>query len=215
MSDETAESETPEADLPDDAQVPDDAQAPDDVPDWDDEYVDRVSDRLMFNYDLEKEYRLRGRTFTMYGELRMESQKHFLHPSVNYANYEAREHLFVRRAETVSRADLDELVELGHDLADEWIDPDEEHYGTEFTFAVVVPEIPDEIREYVAGFEDRTLLKFGYYGHYEVNLLVAAPEREEAVESQSADVATAFRTWTDVTEERSGLLARLVAAIRG
>ncbi|NEU55233.1 hypothetical protein FXF75_00120 [Halorussus sp. MSC15.2] len=185
------------------------------MPDWDDEYVDRVSDRLMFNYDLEKEYRVRGRTFTMYGELRMESQKHFLHPSVNYANYEAREHLFVRRAETVSRADLDELVELGHDLADEWIDPDEEHYGTEFTFAVVVPEVPDEVREYVAGFEDRTLLKFGYYGHYEVNLLVAAPEREEAVESQSADVATAFRTWSDVTEERSGLLARLVAAIRG
>ncbi|MFC7082056.1 hypothetical protein [Halorussus caseinilyticus] len=190
-----------------------DADTPDDVPDWDDEYVDRVSDRLMFNYDLEKDYRVRGRPFTMYGELRMESQKHFLHPSVNYANYEAREHLFVRRAESISAADIDELVELGHALADERIDPDEEHYGTEFTFAVVVPEIPDAVRERVAGFRDRTLLKFGYYGHYEVNLLVVAPDDEQVVESENADVAAAFRTWSDVPEQSPGLLARLVAAI--
>ena len=199
------------SDAPDTDDAPDDP----DVPDWDDEYVDRVSDRLMFNYDLEKDYRVRGRTFTMYGELRLESQKHFLHRSINYANHESREHLFVLRADSVSRSDLKTLAKLGHDLADEWIVANEEHYSTDLTFAVVAPEIPEDVREFVAGFEDRKLLKFGYYGHYEVNLLVVAPDREQAVESRNADVAAAFRTWAEVPEEPPGLLARLVARLRG
>ena len=201
---------------PDEMDSSADAEYPD-VPDWDDEYVDRVSDRLMFNYDLEKDYRVRGESFTLYGEMRLESQKQFLHRSINYANHESREHLFVRRADSVSRADLEALAELGHDLADEWIVANEEHYGTDFTFAVVAPEIPENVREFVAGFADRNLLKLGYYGHYEVNLLVAAPDDEAVVESGNADVAAAFRTWTDVPEARepAGLLARLVDRLRG
>ncbi|WP_225741202.1 hypothetical protein [Halorussus halophilus] len=199
-----------------DSKPPEDADIPD-VPDWDDEYVDRVSDRLMFNYDLEKDYHARGRSFTLYGAMRVESQKQFLHRSINYANHESREHLFVRRVSSVSKPDLESLVEFGHDLADEWIDADEEHYGTDFTFAVVAPEIPADVREFVSGFRDRNLLKYGYYGHYEVNLLVVAPEEEAVVASPNADVSVAFQTWTDVPEPptQRGLLARLVSRIRG
>ncbi|MFC4551829.1 MULTISPECIES: hypothetical protein [Halorussus] len=201
---------------PDESLSPADAEYPD-VPDWNDEYVDRVSNRLMFNYDLEKDYRVRGESFTLYGEMRLESQKQFLHRSINYANHESREHLLVRRADSVSRADLEALVELGHDLADEWIVANEEHYGTDFTFAVVAPEIPEDVREFVSGFKDRNLLKLGYYGHYEVNLLVTAPDDEAVVESENADVAAAFRTWADVPEARepAGFLARLVDRLRG
>ncbi|NHN60618.1 hypothetical protein G9466_16240 [Halorussus sp. JP-T4] len=190
--------------------VPEEA-VPDDVPDWDDEYLDRVSDRLMFSFDLERERRVRNRAFAMYGEMRIESQKQLFHAALNYGNHEKREHLFVRRADAVSRADLESLVELGHALADEWIDADEEHFGTDFTFVVVAPEIPDDVRAFVSGFRDRTLLKFGYYGDYEVNLVAVAPEEEQAVESEEAEVAAAFRLWEslDETGESSGLLSRL------
>ena len=195
--------------------VPEEAM-PDDVPDWDDAFVDRVSDRLMFNYDLEKDRTVRGHSFTLYGELRIESQKEFFHPLLNYANHEQREHLFVRRAGGATVADLERLVELGHDLADEWIDANEEHFGTQFTFVVVAPEIPDDVRTFVSGFRDRTLLKYGYYGDYEVALAVVAPDREEAVGSESADVTAAFRTWTDVPdpERQTGVLGRLVRRLR-
>jgi hypothetical protein len=185
---------------------------PDDVPVWDGKYVDRVSDRLMFNYDLEKDRRVRGESFTLYGELSIESQKEFFHPLLNYANHEQREHLFVHRANALSRSHLESLVDLGHELADDWIDADEEHYGTHFTFVVIAPEIPDDVREFVSGFRDRTLLKYGYYGDYEVNLAVVAPEREAAVGSSSADVTEAFRTWEAPTdsERPRGLLARVL-----
>jgi hypothetical protein len=182
-------------------------------PEWDDEYLDHVRDRVMHSYDLEKSYRVRGEPFTLYGDLRVESHKQFFHPSLQFGHYRSREYLFVRRAETVARRDLESLVELGHDLADEWIDPDEEHFSTEFTFVLVVPSIPEAVREYVSGFRDRTLLKHGYYGHYEVNLLVVAPDREGTVASREADVEDAFRVWEPLEAREPGLVERLVRRI--
>ena len=199
------------------------AKADTNLPSWNDDYLDRVAERLKFNYDLERDYTVGGEreasadasggaaAFEMYGRLYVESQKQFLHQSINWANYETVEHLFVRRADGVSVADLDALVELGHDLADEWIEADEEHQGTDFTFVVVVPDIPDAVRSHVEGFRDRTLLKYGYYGAYEINLIVVAPEVEAAVGSSEADVTAAFELWRNLDAEPDGLLGRLRA----
>ncbi|MFC6837320.1 hypothetical protein [Halomarina ordinaria] len=177
------------------------------VPDWEDEYLDRVADRLLHNYDLEDDYALGGERFDLYGEMRIESRKHFLHPSVTYGNHGSSEYLYARTSSSVTTADLERLVALGHDLA-EGIDPDEEHFSTDYTFALVVPEIPEAVRAFVDGFEDRTLLRYGYYGHYEVNLLVVAPDEEDLVASANADVEGAFRLW-EGDEPRRGLVGRL------
>ena len=178
------------------------------VPTWDDEYFDRVSDRLMFSYDLERDYSVRGHSFPMYAELRMENQKQFLHPALNYADHETREHLFARRAGEPTVPDLEALVDLGHDLADDWIDADEEHYETNFTFVLVADTLSDAVRSFVSGFRDRTLLKFGYYGHYEVNLVAVAPDREALVASENADTAAAFRLWERVDSPDEGFFSR-------
>lgn len=181
-----------------------------DIPEWEDEYLDRVANDLKFNYDLAKGERAGGERFPLYGRLRMENRKKFIHESINYANHAIEEHLFVRRADAVSPALLERYVELAHDLADEWIDADEEHQSTDFTFVVVAPEVPEDVHSFVSGFRDRTLLRFGYYGHYEVNLVVVAPESDEYVASRNADVWRAFVHWADPDEGRSGgILSRL------
>ncbi len=151
------------------------------VPDWDDEYLDRVSDRLLYSYDLEKDHRGGGERWDLYGELRVRSQKQFFHPALSYADHEAEEYLFVRRDSRPTVAELERLVALGHDLADDRVVADEEHFGTDVTFVLVADGIPDDVREFVAGFRDRTLLKFGYHGHYEINLVVVDPESEAYV----------------------------------
>lgn len=184
------------------------------VPDWDDEYVDRVSDRLLHNYDLEKDRAVDGERFTLYGRMDLTSQKHFLHPSISLAEHESTEHLFVDRVDRVDDAVLDRSVDLGHRLADDWIDPDEEHYSTEFTFVAVAPSIPDDIRSRVAGFSDRTLLKYGYHGHYEINLAVIAPETEDLVASENADIATAFRLWEPIEQKEVGLLGLIARRLQ-
>ncbi|WP_129114075.1 hypothetical protein [Halegenticoccus tardaugens] len=181
----------------------------DDVPTWEDPYLDRVSDRLMHNYDLTRDEVIDGERFDLYGRMRIESQKHLFHPVLNYANHGSEEHLFARRAGRATARELESLVDLGHRLGDEWIEPSEEHFSTDFTFALVVPRIPADVREFVSGFSDRTLLKYGYYGHYEINLLVVAPEEEAAVGSRNADVIRAFRLWRDVPAESPGLFARV------
>jgi hypothetical protein len=181
-----------------------------DVPDWDDEYLDRVSDRLMYNYDLEKDYRVRGERFTLYGQLEVHSEKHFFHPSLSFGHHDAREHLFVQRVDGATVADADRLVEVGHELADEWIAANEEHYSTEFTFVLVVPTLSESLREFVDGFRDRTLLKYGYYGHYEVNLVAVAPDEDDVVSSEEATVEEAFRLWEPIEKDEPGLL-RLIA----
>lgn len=187
-----------------------DAMAPDEtlegVPDWDDEYVDRVSDRLFHNYDLEKDYSVEGERFTLYGRMELVSKKHFLHPALSLAEHESTEHLFVKRVDRVDDRTLDRFVELGERLADDWIEPDEEHFSTEFTFVAVAPSIPENVRERVAGFDGRTLLKYGYHGHYEINLAVVAPDSEALVASENADVATAFRLWDPIEKDEPGLL---------
>lgn len=194
--------------------IDDDRRSIEGVPDWDDEYVDRVSDRLLVNYDLEKDERVRDERFTLYGELRIESAKQFLHPSITYANHHAREHLFVERAPRVDVGRLESLAELGSTLADEWVEPNEDHFGTEFTFAVVAPEIPDDARSFVEGFSERTLLRYGYHGHYEIHLIVVAPEREGIVSSANADGEGAFATWGPLERDRRGRLGRLVDYLR-
>ncbi|UIP00110.1 hypothetical protein Hbl1158_01680 [Halobaculum sp. CBA1158] len=193
-----------------------DGDAYEDVPTWDDEYLDRVSDRLMFNYDLGRDERVRGERFDLSGLMRIESQKQFFHPTLGYADHHSDEYLFARRQSSVTVEELRRLVELGHALADERVDAHEEHYGTDFSFVLVAPEIPEAVREFVVDFRERQLLKYGYYGHYEVNLGVVAPDREEAVASREADVVSAFALWDDVPERRSqrGYLTRLYRAAR-
>lgn len=188
-----------------------------DVPDWDDEYLDRVSDRLMFSYDLEKARRIRGERFEMFGAMRVESRKQFFHPALSFANHESREYLFVRRAPRVTVGELERLVELGHELAgdEEWVVADEEHYGTDFTFVAVVDDVAEDVRSFVESFSDRTLLKFGYYGHYEVNLVVVAPDEQDAVASRSADVVQAFTLWERVRPgDERGILRRIADRLR-
>lgn len=176
-----------------------------DVPDWEDDYLDRVSDRLMFNYDLEKDFRVAGEVFDLYGEMVMESEKHFIHPAITFARHEAREHVFTDRVEAVSVADLEALVALGHELAEDWIEANERHFSTEFTFVPIVEHLPENVRSFVADFRDRTLLKYGMHGHYEINLVVVAPAEERLVASEKADVEEAFRLWDPIEKEEPGL----------
>lgn len=183
------------------------------VPEWENEYFDRVAARLAANYDLEKDCRARDERFDLYGELAVRNQKQFLHPSISFAQHDSTEHLFARRVDRVRTAELDRLVELGHALADEWIVPSDEHYSTEFTFALVADAFDDGVREHVSGFSDRTLLKFGYHGHYELNLIAVVPAEEELVASANADVAAAFSPWEPIEREESGLLARLAGRL--
>jgi hypothetical protein len=191
----------PKEDLP--------AEIVENVPDWDDPYLDRVSDRLMYNYDLSKNHRIGGTEWALYGEMRVLTQKQFFHPALSYADHEAEEYLFVTRRDRPTVAGLDRLVALGHDLAEDRVDGDEEHYRTDITFVVVAGTVPDDVADHVAGFRDRTLLKFGYYGHYEVNLVVVDPDAERLVRSEAADVADAFALWADVERGSPGLLSRL------
>lgn len=184
--------------------------APSAVPEWNDPYLDAVAARLKFNFDLERDKRVAGERFDCYGRMVIESQKQFFHPALSYARQQNLEHLFVRCVDRVSVADLERAVETGHDLADEWIDADEEHQGTEFTFVFVADAVPDDVRSFIEGFKARTLLKYGYYGHYELNLVVVAPEAEAFVASPNADVWRAFALWTDVNPDpEPGLVARL------
>ncbi|QDX40307.1 hypothetical protein [Salarchaeum sp. JOR-1] len=184
------------------------------VPDWDDEYLDRVSDRLMHNYDLRKDEDVQGERFDLAGALHVENRKQLIHPSIRYAEHDAREYVFARRTDAVSVESVDALSELGEALADEWIDADEEHYETGFTFVVVAPEIPGDVRAFVRSHGGRTLLKYGYYGRYEVNLVVVAPDREDVVASEHADVASAFTLW-DVDETEESAVRRLIQLFRG
>jgi len=188
---------------------------PDDVPDWDDEYVDRVADRLMYNYDLERDKRVEGQRFTLYGEMEMHHQKHFLHPALSFAHHDSFDHVFATRIDAVTVADLESLVSLGHDVAEDWIDANEEHYATELTFAVVTDAISDTVREFVTGFRERTMIKKGYYGHYEINLVVVAPERTDLVASEEASQAAAFRLWDGMEADEKTFLGRLRQRLLG
>ncbi|MEF8779766.1 MAG: hypothetical protein V5A46_03705 [Haloferacaceae archaeon] len=179
---------------------------PPDVPEWDDPYLEEVSRRLASNYDLTKEYAVRGESFDLYGHMELHSEKHFFHPALSFAHHESHEYLLVRRVDRATGRDLDRLVELGHELADDWIDADEEHYSTDFTFVLVAPEVPDGIRSQVAGLDERTLLKYGFHGHYQVNVVVVAPETSELVANDAADVEEAFRTWEPIERDEPGLL---------
>ena len=186
------------------------------VPAWDDEYLDRVSDRLMHNYDLERDYNLRGKTFSMYAELRMVSRKRFIHPALNYGDQEHEEHVFALREAHPTVQDLESLADLGNEVADEWATADEEHFETTFTFVVVADTISDDVRSFVEGFRDRTLLKSGYFGHYEVTLMVVAPSQEDIVTSEAADLGDAFALWRDLSQRDSGgLLSGVLDRFRG
>ncbi|GAA0544027.1 hypothetical protein ABNG02_00240 [Halorubrum ejinorense] len=178
------------------------------VPDYDDEYLDRVSDRLMYSYDLDRDVVADGERFEMSAEMRVRNQKQFLHPALSYADHDMMEHVFARRVSTPSVGELERLVEFAHGVADERVEGHEEHYGTDVTVVLVADRIPDDVASFVDGFHDRTLLKFGYYGHYEVNLVVVAPESEGLVASESADTAAAFRLWEPVEDPDEGIFSR-------
>ncbi|RLM68238.1 hypothetical protein DVK05_10820 [Halorubrum sp. Atlit-8R] len=178
------------------------------VPDYDDEYLDRVSDRLMYSYDLDRDVVVDGERFDMTAEMRVRNQKQFLHPALSYADHDMREFVFARRVATPSVDEAERLVEFAHGVADERVDAHEQHYGTDVTIVLVADRIPDDVAEFVSGFRDRTLLKFGYYGHYEVNLVVVAPDREALVASENADTAAAFRLWERVDPPDEGFFSR-------
>jgi len=178
------------------------------VPEYDDEYLDRVSDRLMYSYDLDADVVVDGERFELYAEMRVRNQKQFLHPALSYADHDLMEHVFARRVPTPSVGELERLVEFAHGVADDRVEAHEEHYGTDITIVVVADRIPDAVAGFVDGFRDRTLLAFGYHGHYEVHLVVVAPDAERLVASAEADTAAAFRLWEPVEEPDEGFFSR-------
>ncbi len=178
------------------------------VPEYDDEYLDRVSDRLMYSYDLDRDVTVGGERFELTAEMRMRNQKQFLHPALSYADHDTMEYLFARRVTTPTVGGLERLVDLGHTIADERVEGNERHYGTDITFVLAADRIPDDVAAFVDGFRDRTLLKFGYYGHYEINLIVVAPDDERIVDSEAAGVTDAFRLWEPVEKPKEGFLSR-------
>ena len=184
------------------------AEIREEVPDYDDEYLDRVSDRLMYSYDLDADVVVDGERFDLTAQMRMRNQKQFLHPALSYADHDVMEYVFARRVPTPTVAELERLVELGHRIADERVEGDEQHYGTDVTFVLVGDRVPGDVADFVDGFRDRTLLKFGYYGHYEVNLIVVAPDDEQIVDSEAAGPTGAFRLWEPVEEQTEGFLSR-------
>jgi len=141
--------------------------------------------------------------------MRVLNQKQFFHPALSYADHESEEYLYARRERRPTVDGLERLVELGHELADERVEGDEEHYRTDVTFVLVADELPPAVREYVDGQRERTLLKLGYYGHYEVNLGVVVPDERECVAGEAADVVEAFVLWEDVSTSEEGLLSRI------
>ena len=190
------------------SEIPADAEPLGEVPDWDDEYLDRVSDRLMFNYDLNRDTVVHGERFPMTGTLEVHSRKQFFHPALSYGHHESEEYLFVQRLARPTVSDLERLVELGHRIADERVAADEEHFSTDVTFVVVADELSDDVAAFVADHKDRTLLKYGYYGHYEVNLVVVAPDEERLVASEAASSAEALRLWEPVEDAKDGVFSR-------
>ena len=179
------------------------------VPKWDDEYLDRVAGRLLYNYDLQKDHPVDGEWWDLYGELRVRNQKQFFHPALSYGDHESEEYLLARRVDQPTVDALRRLVDHGHDLADDWVTADEEHYGTDITFVLIAETVLEDVADYVSGFRDRTLLKFGYYGHYDVNLVVVDPDAEQCVASEAADVAAAFRLWDEVSTLEEGFFSRV------
>ncbi|XVH32849.1 hypothetical protein ACNS7O_06595 [Haloferacaceae archaeon DSL9] len=216
MSEERTADDVPPETTADDAQ-PEPARSDDptatEVPDWDDEYLDRVSDRLMHNYDLVRDHRVRGETFPMYGEYRVHIQKQLFHQSLNYANHDAAEYLFVQRYDTLKLPDVEQAIDFARDLADDWIDADENHFSTDFTLAFVVDDFDDAVADFIDGFSGRTLLKFGYYGHYQINLVAVAPENERVAISDDADVAQAFVLWEELEPPTEGILSRFARGV--
>lgn len=188
------------------------AEIVEEVPYWEsDPYLDHVSDRLMYNYTLSKDHREAGRQWDLYGEMRILNQKQFFHPALSYGDHESEEYLFARRTDRPTVQELERAIQLGHELADERVTGHEEHYRTDFTFVFVADEISHDAREFVSGFRDRNLLKYGYYGHYEVSVIVVDPRRQEAVASEAGDVVEAFTLWENVTEPTEGIVSRLAA----
>lgn len=185
-------------------------ERPEAVPVWDDGYIDRVGLRLAHHYDLERDHTVAGERFDLYGEMHVRHERHAIHPALTFGHHEAEEYLFARRVGRPTVTELESLEALGEDLADEQIEAHEDHYSTDFTFVLVAESLPEDIREYVAGYRNRTLLKYGYFGHYEINLVVVAPDREESVASEEADVEAAFRVWESIETPERGRLDRLL-----
>ena len=183
---------------------------PEGVPRWNDDYFDRVALRLTHHYDLERDYDVDGRRFPMYGQLHVRHERHVIHQSVTFAEHRAEEHVFVDAITTPTVTDLERLSGLGERLAEEWVEADEDHYSTDFSFVVVATTLADDVAEYVDSYSNRTLLKYGYYGHTEVNLVVVVPDEETSVGSETADVEQAFRVWEPIVKAEPGRISRLL-----
>ncbi len=186
------------------------SERPDDVPVWEDEYLDSVGLRLMYHYDLECDRVVEGERFPLYGELHVRHERHAFHPALTFAEHEVHEYVFATQIDTPRVSDVERLEELGEQLAATWVDADEDHYSTDFSFVIVAQTCPETVAEYVENYKNRNLLKGGYFGHYEINLVVVVPDDELSVASTGADVEQAFRVWEPIIKEEPGRLDRFL-----
>lgn len=183
---------------------------PEDVPVWQENYLDAVGVRLMHYYSLEKDVRIDGQHFELFGEMNVLHERHAFHPALSFAHHKADEYVFATRIDHPDVQDFKRFISLGEQLATEWIDRDENHYSTDFSFAVACSEISDSVRSFVSSYKNRNLLKFGYFGHYEINLIVIDSARKESVASRNADVEQAFRVWEPIIPEEPTRLDRFL-----
>lgn len=182
-------------------------------PEWERDYLNRLAGRIVHSYDLEKNKHIRGFDFTLYASFEAQRHKQLFHPAISYAEHNLYEYLFVNEYDTVTIETVDQLIDLGHELADDWIDADDDHYATEFSFGLIVPSIPDDIRQYVSRIDERTMLRYGFDGHYDIHIIVVAPEEQSIVATDRAEIQAAFIEW-DTQSRSTGIFSSLLDQLR-
>ncbi|SDY52064.1 hypothetical protein [Tindallia californiensis] len=110
-----------------------------------DRYLELIENRLYNYFDIEREYEYQQKTFNLYAQSKIRSERYFASKKLKVYAMENHEHVFLHKTEQLTGNELDHFWRILVKATEEKVSPHNEHMSTIITGVIVSEREPDAI----------------------------------------------------------------------
>lgn len=161
-----------------------------------DEYIDIISEKLTYNYNVEKEKDLNGTMFDLHAICNVNNSKFIGSKKIVVYAYDNNSYIYVKNFKTLSIEDVRNVLDANAEKLLTSTQVDSEHMSTHYTIVFVTESsLPSELKNFIKKYRKQKSYAFGFKGWSSIGVvLVSLGENEIVYNKDARKIYKAFKS---------------------
>jgi hypothetical protein len=150
-------------------------------------YLENVSEKLSCNFDFMDNNEFRGTLFDLTAKSHIRNEKYLATKQTVLYAYENNEYCFFKTMDEVNFKDVDRIFNTIKHVANDFVEPSEEHMSTTFTGIIITEKpIDEDMKRKIKKLRYQKSYKMGFHGWSSVRLVIVELGTGNVVASREA-----------------------------